>query len=898
MKLINRAKASNGFGTFYKVEDAGEVYWITEKSLHSKIVLDELLKSGYKIIGYPYNITLSGDRIDSLPETAIDDNSIEEAMLIESSSEMYSQQEVMGKVDTQAFVSDVPHDYRIQTKEELIDFLYSTESLAELPYPLNYVVAPSARLRVEDILPNERYEDFFNKLLKRLSMSYKQFKALRSFLEENGLKKDCTVNDFLMKYFEWGVDGLTYDTSSRSIAEIYNNHYIPASRVSETGTYITRVGIVNPQNNFIIESDGAWAPLQSIEYVNKQKSKLKNSNEYVAVEMRQLRPVDEIVYTSTPFPMHVSAYGMLLGGYMLPGLQVFTDDESRSLIPMDILFNEERVKEYTMLCASARELLNKTKVFTDASTYKVCKSIGMDDIGAVTYVYDQLEDDTEYVSYETAAAYYEDPESELVTPDAVTRIANVEDGSLNIGVIDGTLRSESVQTANNILLSLRAANERLHIPVDEIMEKVNAYKVEDGDLVLEKDGKSLITYLPKLDGTIDAFDYDRFELMAQAARDSVILYHIIAVGSEYVNKRKMSGANYHVAAMGYCIDKTKHKSSYENLINTIFDMIKVSYPHKEELDQLNECKHAIITGALFRLYLTGELEIKEIDLKLPVTPAISSAVFNMMEPFAASVAALSSKIYYYGNFHYYCTNAVVTPTRVYVKYGETPIPRMHIKLYWSPELWQMNEVWQQKYSEYVAQGYFPKGFRWFGSVVNTVDIRPAQHSFTLLKYIEDAEISYMETPENKVFVRAPRTIALTCIAMSGVEEGDEDVIYVDRKPEDPAGMAILEAGKIEYVEDIQKVSIIKEDLTKPKRYAGSDFQTLYMTGKCFDASDVKETGKRLVMVGDSLVDPDADKTFTLSQLPTMEAEGYAVKNIFGRRFLFEDLYGDLYEVEV
>ena len=57
--------------------------------------------------------------------------------------------------------------------------------------------------------------------------------------------------------------------------------------------------------------------------------------------------------------------------------------------------------------------------------------------------------------------------------------------------------------------------------------------------------------------------------------------------------------------------------------------------------------------------------------------------------------------------------------------------------------------------------------------------------------------------------------------MKGVEEGDEDVLYVDRKPDDPAGMAILEAGKIEYTEDIQKVSIIKEDLSKPQRYAGS-----------------------------------------------------------------------------
>ena len=50
MKLINRAKASNGFGTFYKVDDAGEVYWVTEKSLHSKIVLDELLKSVIRLL--------------------------------------------------------------------------------------------------------------------------------------------------------------------------------------------------------------------------------------------------------------------------------------------------------------------------------------------------------------------------------------------------------------------------------------------------------------------------------------------------------------------------------------------------------------------------------------------------------------------------------------------------------------------------------------------------------------------------------------------------------------------------------------------------------------------------------------------------------------------------------
>lgn len=897
MKIISKSNNSVGFGTFYKIEDSGEVYWITEKMLHSKVVLDELIKSGCKIVGYPYHILQNGENISNLATADIDEQSMEEALMMESSAEFYTQEEVMSKLSKDAHVSDVPHDYQINTKEEFVDFL-RTETISDLPYPLNYIVAPEARFDVKEILPGEKYEEFFNKLFEKLTMRYGTFIKLKEFLTLNGLKPDCTVKELIMKYFEWGVDGINFDTSSRSFEKIYNNHYVPFLASNESTFNIRRIALINRDNTVFTEAAGVWKPMQSLEYISNLKSELKSPEEWAPIEVRQLIEVDEVVYQGIPYPVKVSEYGMLLGNFMFSGLRVLTDDSTKTQIPVEILLDDEKVKEYTILCSASKELLRKTKVYTDASTFKVCKSVGMDDAAAVSYIYETLGDPNEYVDLDTIAAYYEDQEDENIPQDVIQRINNAEDGTLNVDYIDIVTKNEATQSANNILLALRAVRDRLHVSIDEIMERVNAYTSSDGDMLFTAEGKTVRVSLPRLDGTIDAFEADRFMMLSEMAKDAIYVYYVTNVGTEYVNKRKVLGGDYHVAASGYYINRIKHESTYENLINTLFEMVRVKITDKATLDQLEECKYAILASAIFKAYLKQDLYIKEIDLHLPLTPAISSSIYNMVEPFAASTAALASRAYYLGHFFNYCTNAVVTPTKVYVKNGEDPIPRMHVKCYWSSNLWNNGEAWRSKYNELKDQGYFQLGFRWMGSSIDTTEMTPAFYSYSILNYMEEAEVSYMDTPEDKVFVRAPRLLSATCSGMEGVESGEEVAVYAPRTAEDQAGMAALEFGMIAHDDSFGKVNIIDYNKTAPTKFEGSDFETIFMTQKCFDESDIPVTSKRFVIVGTTIIDPDTEQTFTIHQLPTMLEEGYSVVNIFGRRYIFRDLYGQVFEVEV
>lgn len=164
MDITSRLRIEGNENAFM-VNDAGHTYPVFAESLHTTGIFQQLISSGYRLCGLPYDFKKDGVSIMSLPcrdymptedelQDMFDFNSLSHMSADELRSNL-SEEEI-------TYLPEPPAKYTIATREEFMEYLRSirTATQEEDYKPINYFVHPSARFTIDEWKSGEYIEYF------------------------------------------------------------------------------------------------------------------------------------------------------------------------------------------------------------------------------------------------------------------------------------------------------------------------------------------------------------------------------------------------------------------------------------------------------------------------------------------------------------------------------------------------------------------------------------------------------------------------------------------------------------------------------------------------------------------------------------------------------------------
>lgn len=237
MEIINRFVMEDGTNG-YTVDDCGLELHYAELGLYDPMVLTELTKAGYKIMGYYGNIlTPQGVSIKDLvtvPCTVTDHEynmmlQMAEAALTEAEAAPYFCREI----EVQEVELKQPK-VEIHTRKELLTYLdkymitRKCKTIKRDIRPLNSFVAKEALFELSELTDPQvrRYMNIIEE--RRILGSYVEYERLKDFLTAEGvLQAGATADDVKQAYLAWGICGIKTPITSVNVnigtnADIYS----------------------------------------------------------------------------------------------------------------------------------------------------------------------------------------------------------------------------------------------------------------------------------------------------------------------------------------------------------------------------------------------------------------------------------------------------------------------------------------------------------------------------------------------------------------------------------------------------------------------------------------------------------------------------------------------------
>ena len=193
------------------LNDSGEEYPVFLKSLHNTILFEDILNSGYKLAGMPYDFVKDGKSIMELPVEVYEPTQEQMQQMYDFIGQPHEMSYLLSKVDT-SIVRGLPTpetNYTITTRDAFLKYLTSltyTDSDEEF-LPINYFVSPEARFTMQEYFASENAR-FIRIMERHRVMSYKKFQNLFKWLMKFGLSPNASFLDVIEAYLAWGVDGL------------------------------------------------------------------------------------------------------------------------------------------------------------------------------------------------------------------------------------------------------------------------------------------------------------------------------------------------------------------------------------------------------------------------------------------------------------------------------------------------------------------------------------------------------------------------------------------------------------------------------------------------------------------------------------------------------------------
>lgn len=645
--------------TVVLLNDEGEEYPVFLESLHNTILFPEVLKSGYKLAGLPYDFVKDGASLMDLP---MED--------FPSENDLQVMQQMYDMLGTKMPITEIskhidaaiargipmpPTDYKITTRDAFLKYLRNYEALPiESDFmPINYFVAPAARFTVQEF-HNPENSDYIRILISRRRMSIKKFHSLVRWLEDKGMPKNASFGDVVDYYFAWGVDGLNEMFVSKKPMQSTVN-LVPGSSNFKIDPRVTNAITENPYTAYnytygLVNSSGRWELseedkqyhwrttesnpkkydefCQSIPIGNSVRIKLKAP---VTRKIFELQGNDCFVkYGTDTFMIMTAGPNNTPVYHTYPTIVIPSLTDISTTLPGAYALprNKELLNEHCMIEALAKYIYEIRKDPRQVSSYEALLASGASPEDAVlyiltyagfitdsldTFVEDQeIGEESNMVKMPPTVVYdymagKRVPEGEENTSlgEAFNAIHSVIDGTLNIDGVGIGRQSDSMSDVSSIYEDIRCIYKIMGIPLMEIYDRINARPQNATEAIFEGNGMKFVMDISPISFALEGFASDLKKYQQNAAQNATRFYEVIQVAREICSPTEDNGiqADARPIAIEYYYADASNKRDgilVNNILNKIAEnlMEEVSISPNCNMQFMNRYAHVKRTFAM------------------------------------------------------------------------------------------------------------------------------------------------------------------------------------------------------------------------------------------------------------------------------------------------------------
>lgn len=926
------------------IKDGEIQYPVFMESLHAEEIFRNLLSSGYKFCGLPFDFRKDGRSITELPVQDYTPEMDEMQDMFDLNSVQKLSQDELRKNLSQEDVQYLPEadaEYTINTRQEFIEYLKTCNSIRnELDVrPINYFVHPAARFSVDEWRSGE-YSEYFRIMANRRNMTWRAFNFLRDWLVMHGMDQFADAVDITKAYCAWGIDGLnTKFISKQQQTMLIQEDYILTDMVDadayEIHRYesalIDRYGAIFPPED-VPAGFGGWKiaiknGVQS-SVVKGLIGKLREG-QYGVVPIKTKSQDEVLLFNGLRDTIKVTPYEISCGRTKIANFVVHMPDVAGKSVPhyyWSARYND-RVKEMSNIYALSYEILQQRKFTADVSTFKALELAGCDIKACITYVLDKSQPDptdveavAEFPTKSDIQTYLEGgyeadtlPANVQVRMDVIDDIVN---GVTNTDRVASGMKLDAQIDIDIIYKYLYCAHFcRTKVSISDMYKLVQdvSSNVTKVPVSLETTGKNVDVLQLKSDvytidvpceeqrAKINGYISDIEEYTNKQAAQCCGFLKVIRIAKEY----GAQGCNRHVAFEALTVNLLRDgKVATRNLERLIeiyeqnvqrlpIDLRRDALYYKRRVCMQYYFKVAEEGYMIFPNYMNLEPYKLPEDLLLSIKSTIKTKI--------TSTAVYCAKMYENGCFTHFCVNADITPYYIYPKSTHV-IPAAPFPGLWYDWNSMGSPAIRQKL---VASGVIPSTF------IPWTNRYMSERYFATDGMVKEANlVNYMmycnefraATKPNEEFTRAPHLESLLYPGVTNETTRVEHGTNLRNEGEVP-GM-VVSVG--EMITDSTFANHLALDIksirdTRTIRpftgFTAEDFDVLGDIDKV--NLPVSENDQYIVVNEDddtiSIENQENMPAYTLSQLV---GKGHPITNIWGRKYVFCDLFGVMWEATI
>jgi len=946
MKVVDRLQI-NGVSGSVMIQDNEVTYPVFMTSLHNRTIFDSLIKSGYKFCGIPFDFRLDGVSIMSLPEKEYVPNYNEQQDMYDlDSMAKLTEDELRSSISVEdvTYVEEPPTNYIYTTREEFLEYLRSTQTTSsESVYlPINYFVHPNARFTVEEWRSGQ-YTDYFRIMEDRRNMSYVDYRKLRGWLKQFYPNADKSAGDFVEAYYAWGIDGINQRfVSKKRKTMLINLSAGIASASTDYQIYYEDVGLVDRYGAVFapedVKLDGdSWA----VGYhggkedptFRKITAGLKD-NEYGLVKVRTQTQEDALELQTLKDTFTVTPYRVYSGKQEYPNFRITTFDSS----PVSInsrwwsVNYDSRVYEMSQLRSIAYSIIQQRRRDADVSSFKALQYVGLDLRAALLYVVDRSDNTTEddimgatTVTVDPTIPTEDDVElyvtgnvdREALDADAQARLEYLDEvvaGKINVDKTAEGATADKAIDVKEIYRYLYALHFcRAKVPMDVLQElanytesKVSTYRDNSGyesEVLAVSTSNNFVMNIPcpLLNAKIEGYNSDILRYKVIMANDCSCFCKVVNVAREYGTPE----ATRHVAFEAQYVKlvdgfrRTPANANLERMM-TAFDNALQVLPDSQRrvysTYRRSTCMREYFRVAESGYMLLGkELGNQRVDFPQEFVDSVRSTIVNEI----TSTAIYCRRLYLFGHFTHFCVNADITPYQVY-PLNQTDLPELHIKALWDDLTRIGGAAIDQKLRQdgYLYPGFMAWTYR-YTFAKHFTDITDMPIDVDLCRYMQKTAAFCAEVKTTEEFEHAPH-IESYMYGYYDPEDTKVDMSYELRQGQPPAMVSSAKTiNKSTYPEHklvTETTAVVDKPLRRFLGFSAEDFMTmdnvLDVEMPSMDFSD-----KFIIVEGDN-ISTDLQDNLPYYAIQQLEGSGYPIVRLYGRKYIFRDMYGSLWEVTV
>lgn len=622
---------------------------------------------------------------------------------------------------------------------------------------------------------------------------------------------------------------------------------------------------------------------------------------------------------------------------------------------LDFLHNVKTSDAVTMkkyLSALVTEVSRRKTVPTTASTRNALRCVSVSPSAGIRYLlnHSEAEDlllyddpragkesmvDRQEAIVSARSYIYGKTDAESMPPQVREIVDMYLAGTLNVDAIATGHEADANSNTDHILKVFLAAYNFLGLSYEDLYNKVAEIDIDTEEFKLEGNGFILSTPLSRRDNTLLAYRADIRDLTIKQATESASLHYVTTAFREIGVNDREGGKQRHVAVETLTFNKfsSKARKVYSMLLSFLSDEISMQVP-ASQLNMQLQMLDVYAARAVFQFHLEGRFVLpKSMGGKELRHDWIKSEISSLIQTRFESIIGLTEEMVKAdGKFQAMIVNASLIDDLVIPHKNNTIVERA-LWYYWTPvapqdplrntlfekghiprpdwegasRMYQWVEPDASDYSSRLAiLGYGPTKLAMLNNPVSMgaymAHCKDWKDNFNSAnKPASPPPYRYVVMPH----IYAEELEAYYSKVESTPNENGETLKWEVGPKREITHEIILEEFP-RYKEFYNPAIENEEALNRvpAERFKGLSATDIYFLGS------KEKVEKALDFPGDRLHYYYGDtkfkylnasgtlSTLSLEELPMLVDKGYAVTNIYGRKYLFRDLRGDVYSVEL